>query len=446
MGLLVGVGSLLWLRLLWQAPFHEDEAIYAVWARAILHADPWLTHTPIDKPPLTLYPIALSMALFGEFTWAARLPTLLWTLLALALLWRLAAQRHGEPWVAVALALCSPLLWAQAGAAFTDMAMIALALLALERAQRGRPMAAGAAFALAILAKPTALFLLPLLLACGGRKPVDWWGRAVAGWRPLLFAAALPLLAAAAWDASRTVPSWWVLGQQAYGSVGSGVAALGPWLKALLVTMGIPLGVALVGTSPPSAPPPPKSGEGGSRDTTPPPLSPYGERGCAEGAGVRASALLATLLLWGPVHLILGFQPWPRYLLPMVLLFALWASARRGVRRGMILALPLLLAMPLTLQPLALAPHDGRWEGIEEIAVAINALPAGTTLYYREMGRPLAWYARDARAELRWLGADGALPEGSAESYVVLRAAEGGPRGGRLVAEAGQFRLWGWDR
>jgi hypothetical protein len=116
-------------------------------------------------------------------------------------------------------------------------------------------------------------------------------------------------------------------------------------------------------------------------------------------------------LVWVPVLALVGFQPWPRYLLPLVPLLALTVIPVHGDDKPVPSRVALLpvLALALLLGPagalwLRIEPHDGRWEGFSEIAIAIEQLPAGAIVYYRDVGRPLAWYAADARATLLWAG------------------------------------------
>lgn len=413
------------------APFHEDEAAYAAWSLAILRGDPLLWATPIDKPPLTLYPMAGSVALFGRHEWAARLPNLLWSLGLLALVGRIARGRGLPGWLAVGLALLSPLLWAQAASAFTDPPMVALALLAVERAQTNRPVQAGLAFALALLAKPTALFLAPLvLLTLAGRPAAPPLDR-------FLSACALPLLLAWAWDASRQSQSWWVLGAQAYGSLGEPAALGRVWAGVTWASLGW---LTLIGAA---------SALWGWRLRHLHPMNR--ERG--ESRDGWRLALGGTMLLWVPAHMLLGFQPWERYLLPLVPLAALlWAEAMplralglspprprvapptgatvrlappsvpavsmTPLRRGRVrypsprlyllgmLAGAFILLMPTFAPHYDLEPHDGAWEGIAALGQFIEGLPEESVVYYVDLGRPLAWYAADARAALQWAGAD----------------------------------------
>ncbi|MBA3533946.1 MAG: glycosyltransferase family 39 protein [Ardenticatenales bacterium] len=464
---MVGLG-LLWLSTLLGNSFHEDEAIYGAWSLAILRGDPWLWQTPVDKPPLTFYPIALSVALFGRHEWAARLPNLLWTLLLLIVVWRIARQRERPGWLALSFALLSPLLWALAASAFTDPAMVALSFLAVERAMQAQPGQAGVAFALALLAKPTALFLLPLLL-------FSLLFHSTAALPRFILACAAPLLLAWAWDASRAASSWWVLGTQAYGTLGQASGRWSSWATIVTHSLGWLL---LLG-------------------------------GLAALSRVRArpferpqpwTLLLALMLVgWVPLHILLGMQPWERYLLPLIpiaaLLWteispvqamgipALWLAPplvgrlrqplrfqrpkllselppalnrttrvayppRRLYGLGALLGLFLLL-IPAFVTHYQLEPHDGAWKGMAEMGAVIEALPGKATVFYLDSGRPLAWYAANARARLFWGGSDAAslreaLAQHSASPrYLLLSRASlaARPGGWKVATETENFVL-----
>ncbi len=244
-----------------------------------------------------------------------------------------------------------------------------------------------------------------------------------------LLALAAPLLLAWAWDASRAAPSWWVLGAQAYGSLGSPATSGLAWLHVALRSLGPLLAVGMIGV-----PALWRAGRGGAP---------------------THGALLATVLLWLPAHALLGVQPWPRYLLPLVPLLALWLAttlpprAGRGIAPIVLLTASALL-VPVLVPRLALEPHDGRWEGIAEMGALVEALPNDATLFYEDAGRPLAWYAADARATLVWAG------EGWQRLPALLQGASTGPRfllarvgavpaaarGATVVARAGGFVLW----
>lgn len=430
--LVIAGAAALWLR---SVPLHEDEAIYAAWALA-LRGDWWLSQTPVDKPPLFFYPLALSLALFGPTEAAARFPNLLATVAAAFFVYRLVVVFRGRTSAAgaVFLFLAAPLTQAHVASAFTDPLMLALALGAAERAHAGRARASGLLLGLALVTKPTALFLSPFVLGLGsiaectlksegfssGSQPrafcvsrVQWTDEESAGQfckgglstpdnlqpcnfqsfsagtfslRSFGLALMAVLLAAWAWDAARFVPSWWVLGEQAYGSLGRPSAAVGTWARWLLFGLG-PVAAALL-------------------------LAFWGRgsraarlRGVVHPNRRSYGVLWGTLVLALPVHLLLGFQPWDRYLLPLAALLAVAAGWRlpRPERAALVAAL---LALPLVQGTAAgatgLGGRDGRWAGIAALGAAVRVLPPDATVLYTDVGRPLAFYAYGTRAMLRW--------------------------------------------
>lgn len=341
------LGAVVWLLLLHPAPLHEDEAIYAVWTRA-LFTDPLLTQTPVDKPPLFFY-AQLPILLWHNSPLTARIPNTLATI-ATALIVARASRR---PAWALALFATTPLVIFFAASSFTDPLMLAFLAIGWLAWQRHAPVAAGAAWAAALLTKPTALLTLPLWLWLVKQHPADA--------RPALLTAGGLLVTAWAWDVSRAAPSWWWLGRSAYGSLGRPTfSAAVAWLTPALL------------------------GVGATWLAVPP----------------RYKRPLAWLVLaWIPMHLLLGFQPWDRYLLPLAPLLA-WLGADINARRARLLMLGgnIALALVLLAHPTPeLAGRDGRWQGIETLAARLPNAP----VYHRTLGRPLAYYAPNAT--LIWL-------------------------------------------
>ncbi|MGB0386448.1 MAG: ArnT family glycosyltransferase [Ardenticatenaceae bacterium] len=450
--LFVVIGMVIfWLVQLLGVPFHEDEAIYAAWSLRILRGDPWLWVTPVDKPPLTFYPMAASIGLFGRHEWAARLPNVLWTGLLLATLWRIAKHKQASGEFTLTLALFSPLLWAQAASAFTDAAMVALAFLAVERAISGRATQAGVAFGLAFLAKPTALLLAPLVVttlhfvrghalvvprAPRTTKVVTTGGT----FSDFLMACAAPLLLAWAWDASRVAPSWWALGAQAYGTLGQmGLGHIEGWGRLALFSLGPLFLVGIITRSNDF------SRSIGTRSND------FSRSIATRSNDFSRSALGVTWLLWIPAHMVLGFQAWERYLLPLVPIMALFFALKEAKldRKGKLIHYwCFILLVPLLIQPFELEPHDGRWQGIAEMGRAIEKLPREAVVYYFDAGRPLAWYAADAQATLLWVQLDQDDEPISWDkdqpSYIVLRTTDFWPAtfaNWYTVKQSGHFHL-----
>jgi hypothetical protein len=111
MSLAILSAVLLPANLLTSQRFHHDEALYATWALQITSGiDPWLAHTPIDKPPLFLYLVAGAMGLLGATETAARVPSLLATALTVGLTFWLGRKLYGTGVAVVAawLVVLSP--------------------------------------------------------------------------------------------------------------------------------------------------------------------------------------------------------------------------------------------------------------------------------------------------------------------------------------------------
>lgn len=373
----VAVAALLvlgtWLALT-DVPFHEDEAIYAAWAQTILTDDPFLRITPVDKPPLFFYALATTFRWFGVTATVARLTNV--ALMALVVV--LTARLSRRPARAAALLVAMPLTVFYAASGFTDPLMLVFILAGWHAARRGWGGATGLACACALLTKPTALLLWPIVVVTA------WEQRQIRMVRPFVVGLALPLAIAWAWDVSRLVPSWWQLGRQAYGTLWQPAfaQALGWWKPAALG-----LGFGWLGL---------RATRWRRKQLVP-------------------SAVAALILLWIPIHVLLGLQPWDRYLLPLAPLLAWLAAERLPMRHAGVLVVgnfAIVLVLLLTPTP-GLAGRDGRWIGIEDMAAYLHTLPDDAVIYHREMGRPLAFYAPALKNRLVWLPVGEAPPPGA---------------------------------
>jgi 4-amino-4-deoxy-L-arabinose transferase-like glycosyltransferase len=208
------LGAILRLRGLFANSFHADEALFAGWTRLIaVWRDPLLQTQPVDKPPLLFYAQAIFYPLIGPEEWAARLPSLIVSLLLIPLTaqlaWRLTGDRLAAV-VAAAVVAVAPLAVQFSATAFSDPLLtfwltLALALTVRSRALQRVPVRsralqrvpvrsralqrdlvgredraealyyelAGACFGLALATKYQAALFLPLI---GG---LAW----LAGWR-----------------------------------------------------------------------------------------------------------------------------------------------------------------------------------------------------------------------------------------------------------------------
>ncbi|MEL7673111.1 MAG: glycosyltransferase family 39 protein, partial [Chloroflexota bacterium] len=129
------VGALLRIALLGVGVrLHPDEALFAAQARTITAQDDLLLRgADLDKPPLTIYSLALAFALLGPSELAARLPNVFASVLALATLYRLVCALSGDRATGLLAALLlalSPYDLAFAATAFTDVQATLWALVA----------------------------------------------------------------------------------------------------------------------------------------------------------------------------------------------------------------------------------------------------------------------------------------------------------------------------
>ena len=153
------------------ARLHPDEALFATQARAIARGlDPLLRGADVDKPPLTLYTLALSFRALGVHEWSARLPNVFFSTLSVAALYALARALYRDraaAWSAAALWAFSPYALGFAATAFTDVQATFWVLLGLGLAARGRWGRAGVALALGVACKTSAWQAVPLALVLG---------------------------------------------------------------------------------------------------------------------------------------------------------------------------------------------------------------------------------------------------------------------------------------
>jgi hypothetical protein len=218
------LGAALRLHGLFANTFHADEALFASWARLIaVWRDPLLLTQPVDKPPLLFYSQALFYPLFGPVEWAARLPSLLASLLLIPLTAQLARRLGGDrtaALVAAAVVAVAPLAVQFSATAFSDPLLtfwltVALVLVVPSPLGRGlgrgssRPGWAGLCLGLALATKYQAALFLPLLVGLAWLS--GWrareWARGLAGLTVVL--AVVALWAAARADGAGLVARQW---------------------------------------------------------------------------------------------------------------------------------------------------------------------------------------------------------------------------------------------
>ncbi len=189
-----------------QAPFHP-----LLYTMGTLPLNGYWTETTVwlHKPPFFLWQMAASIGLFGAEPWAVRLPSALWTTVLVPVTYRMAILLTGQRSIAfLSATLTACAFYYQeivSGAVNTDhndavlVSLVACSWWAWLEYQRSMSyrwaLLTGLFSAAAVLTKwyIGAIVFLPwalvLLSQWGSRPPI----------RPLLFALALPVVAAAAW-------------------------------------------------------------------------------------------------------------------------------------------------------------------------------------------------------------------------------------------------------
>ncbi len=200
-----------------------DEALYGFWARQVASGkDFWLAATPgVDKPPLAIYAIALTMKLYGYTEFATRFPAIIAGTLSIPLTYGIARRLCSDSFVARLAALLlalSPFAVLFSPTAYPDMLMVMWLLAACLLAMSDRWACAGVPAGLAILTKQEAPLLLPvvvvLALAAGAGGM-----RRVAGLLAVCLVVAV--LLEVGWEWVRPgQPSPFALGLAHYGGLG----------------------------------------------------------------------------------------------------------------------------------------------------------------------------------------------------------------------------------
>lgn len=368
----------------WSEPvrFHGDEALFATYARnAAVYGD-WMLPGPLDKPPLGLYAMALSMQFIGVTTlpdgvltldavageFAARLPSAFAGIVTVAAVMGLAHALGGSraSLLAGVMAAASPQLTAYSATAFTDPLLVMFGALALMTAARGQAAASGALLAAAFASKQQAVLIAPLVVSLLPAR---------AGWRLILTAAAGTALLLA-WDAARPEisifavaadnnnPYRWIVPPAEWP------ARAAQWGQYLSTAFGPPLLTALICIA----------------GLLPLPV----------GRDRRIAALRALTLALLAAHVVLPFNLYDRYLLLLLPGIAALAAVRlRGALRrrwSAALAIPIVLVGGLLVP--ARFPTDvrDRDPGLTELAAFVNRQPLGTIVYNPWLGWEMGYY------------------------------------------------------
>ncbi len=417
--------------------FHRDEAIYSSWGLDIASGrDLLLSSSPVDKPPLFPYIQALSFVLFGPTEVAARLPSLVASVVSVGLIYALGRSLYGRGvgLLAAFLLAASPYSILFAPTAFTDPMMVAWVLAGCLATVRGHWGWAGIFLGLAAITKQQGVFFVPLVLGLGylsNIKSANFKSQVVSF--GVAYLAVLGL--AIGWDVARArQPGFLAQSLVSYGGLSLTPVTiwgrlLGFWnllryatgspvLNAALL-VGLPLLVVVDMIAP-----------------LPRPLS-------LKGSGEQADLVLlvfTTFFLLG--HSLVAFQVWDRYLLGLVPLLALLLARVLTLPQRLLKNWPLpnflstlfvLWMLSFTLHPIRdaaasrfpIGGDHGAYQGIEQVVAYLHSIPADTTLYHRWLGWHWRFYLWGSPYDFRaWtspadLAAQAAARPG-ARRYVVF--------------------------
>jgi len=393
-----------------QNRFHADEALYSSWAMQIASGrDPLLAAVPVDKPPLALYAMAASLWAFGRSEIAARLPSLIASVVSVALAWRWArtlapspspVDRRGELFAAFVMAF-SPFNIAFGGTAFLDPLMVMWGLAACVAAARGRYGWAGSLLGLAFATKAQGLLFAPLVILTAKYAESAKKGSAFSARSAVKFFMGLSLILTllAAWSLARSGTPFWVQQAINYGGIRPAFASevvprLTRWLELLPYFFGPILSALVLGGM----------------------LMLLGNT-FARAKRTRAAALdlllIAYTLGFFALHWLLAFPVWDRYLLVLVPVVAVlsgrlvgWVvgwlddSRRQFAIKRVVFSMATLLILPYTIQAarseLSIGGDRGSHDGIDRVVVYLRDLPPGSVVYDHWLGWEFDFYLWDA--------------------------------------------------
>jgi 4-amino-4-deoxy-L-arabinose transferase-like glycosyltransferase len=439
--LVILAGTAVRLRGLFANGFHDDEALFASWARSIaVWRDPLLQQQAVDKPPLLFYLQALFYPLMAApAPWVARLPNLIASILVIPLTATLVHRIYRDRLALFAAALFvafSPLAVQFSATAFTDPLMTCLLVAALvatvasgARLTAGVetelpvPFLAGLLLGLATATKHQAWLFLPLII--GLALLSRWRRRTWVAWSAGLFLVVIALLI---WDVGQGDGiSLWSAQLRSYGGLrlawswelwprleewaGLWGLLVGSPVLGFLIVLALPAFLALI---------------------------IYHQ----DWPTAYDQLFVIFLIAVGALHWFIAVPVWDRYLLPIVPLAGLLigrflARVMDFVEPGLptlvarqSLASLVLLAFGLLLVPGAVAARTGTFPvggspqagaGAAEIAATLAPAPYGTVLYDSWYSWQWRYYLFDSRVYVSW------FPQATALVDDLLAFAGDGP-------------------
>jgi 4-amino-4-deoxy-L-arabinose transferase-like glycosyltransferase len=414
--------------LLARYPLHRDEALYGAWAQLVASgSDPLLLTAWIDKPPLVIYLLAASLRVFGASELALRLPGMIASLVCVALVYGLAREVYGGRRLAtLAAALCavSPFAILFAPTAFTDPWLTVWLLAAAWAAVAKKPFWAGILLGLAVASKQQGVLAAPLVLALMAVQPADDAGVRtgirtlsrflVRCFLPALLGFALIFIPLTYWDSLRWAkrPSFWDRSLDTYG--GLRLALPNEWLQriaawarqagylygfhtvtALILALALLPGVLAVRQH--------RIVKGGRLN--------FGQR--------VDLVLLAYVTGYMALHILVTFQPWDRYLLPILPLVAILAARGVAAIQHRLVSggkwadakLPLAIGAAALLAwsswlgvsgRLPVGSDHGAFDNLDQVIAFVRGRPPNALVYQHSLGWYFDFYLFDAPQEHPW--------------------------------------------
>ncbi|MCQ3931775.1 MAG: hypothetical protein DPW16_15075 [Chloroflexi bacterium] len=380
-------------------PVHPDEALFATLGRRMVQQQDWLLNgATTDKPPLSYLLVGVSLAGVGQNEFAARLPSVFASLVGAAAFFALIRQlsrRIPTAHLGLLLYILSPLEIAFAPTIFQDTLMLTCVLLSAVWATHQKWGRTGVLLGLAWVMKPTALWVLPLVICVGIFSSPVWTlenappiplSRILVKAKQFVLGALLILAPVLVWDMARPQQSFVTLG--GYNNNPGRLARadeIGSRAEAWLRLLGDALGGRVIGA-----------------------LIflivigwlIYTAQNYHPARWV--SWIIALFLVWYlSLYWLVAFSVRIRYLLPIIpfilLLVTLaigeWASRWRWGVSFNAIGIILVMAHPaLTARPLSREPQDFELHGIDELADTLNRDFAGRIVYDYWLGWELGWY------------------------------------------------------
>ncbi len=213
---------------------HEDEAVYAYWARLIASGrDPLLLDVLVDKPPIYLYLLAAAFKYIGTTEVIARFVNVLFSTITVAICYALVRRMYdaNTALLAALFMALSPFNILFAPTLFTDPLLVLFVLAALWAVVLRRDFAAGLLIGLATATKQHGWLFLPLVFGMQwardklprekGRSTLRPYRSRYIQYVWVLAGVALVMLPTVWWDAQRWElrPSYFEQSARTYGGL-----------------------------------------------------------------------------------------------------------------------------------------------------------------------------------------------------------------------------------